>query len=38
MNLFRRVLEAYEYRIDLKKYWKRRLYIQKQPKTFAGGC
>lgn len=34
MNLLKRLLETYEYRIDFKKYWKRRLFIQSQPSNF----
>lgn len=36
-NILKRIIETFEYRINFFKYWKRRLYIQSQPKTFFGG-
>ena len=36
MTLVKNILKPYEYRINLKKYWKGRLYIQSYPKTFIG--
>lgn len=36
-NILKRIIETFEYRINFFKYWKRRLYIQSQPKTFFWG-
>lgn len=37
MDMLKRFIQTYEYRINMSKYWRRRLYIQKDMQSLVGG-